>query len=350
MAKNLRREKSRLRPRYPGACSAGFLSHEEQKALFNPAGILSLASLSAEVARVVVRFAGLRRKFARERSLTDYLNRGRGGPARPSATMRRKFNISLDTRHGYGVYTIAPRFGASAGNIIYLHGGAYVEDILRWHWGFIAKMAKRLGMTFTVPLYPLAPGHDCAAANAFLFAVYRDLLATYDQSQLVIMGDSAGGGLTMSLAMQAISAGVPGPAGLVLLSPWLDVTTSDPIQHEIEKIDPLLMRPGLRAAGRWYAGALATDDPRVSPLYGQIAGLPPILLFCGTHDILVADARRLAERAAAERADVEYHEEPRLIHVYPLMYFPESRKAQDRIVRFVQHTVAGPLSGTSEAP
>jgi acetyl esterase/lipase len=262
--------------------------------------------------------------------------------------MRRKFNISLETRHGYEVYTVSPRSSASAGNILYLHGGAYVQDILRWHWGFIARIAKRLDMTFTVPLYPLAPVHDCTIANAFLFAVYRDLLAAGDRSRPVVIGDSAGGGLALSLAMQANLAGVPTPAGLVLLSPWLDVTTSDPIQHHIEKVDPLLMRAGLRVAGRWYAGALATDDPRVSPLYGQVAGLPAMLLFCGTHDILVADARRLVQRAAAEGAEIEYHEEPRLMHVYPLMYFPESRRAQDKIVRFVQHRVeTGTLSSTS---
>jgi acetyl esterase/lipase len=309
-----------------------------------------VASFIAELAAFAVRFSRLRKKFARERSLAHHINRGRRSPVRPTALMQRKFDISLATRHGYEVYTVAPRSAPSAGNVIYLHGGAYVEDIHRWHWGFIARMVNRLGMTFTVPLYPLAPEHDCAAANAFVLAVYRDLLASYDQSQLVIMGDSAGGGLTMSLAMQAISTGVPKPAGLVLLSPWLDVTTSDPIQHEIEKVDPLLMRPGLEAAGRWYAGALATDDPRVSPLYGQIAGLPPTLIFCGTHDILVADARRLAKRAAAEGTDVEYHEEPRLMHVYPLMYFPESRKAQDRIVRFVREAVAKSRSGTSQGP
>jgi acetyl esterase/lipase len=254
--------------------------------------------------------------------------------------MQRRFDISLETRHGHEVYTVAPRSGSSAGNVIYFHGGAYVEDIHRWHWGFIGRMVERLGLKFTVPLYPLAPGHDCAAVSAFVMAVYRNLLASHHHSRLVVMGDSAGGGLTMSLAMQAIAAGIPKPAGLVLLSPWLDVTTSDPVQQNIERVDPLLMRAGLKAAGRWYAGAMATDDPRVSPIHGPIAGLPPILSFCGTHDILVADARRLARRAAAEGVDIEYHEEPSLMHVYPLMYFPESRRAQDRIVGFVRDIVA----------
>jgi acetyl esterase/lipase len=197
-------------------------------------------------------------------------------------------------------------------------------------------------MTFTVPLYPLAPEHDCAAASAVVLGAYRELLAHCEASQLVVMGDSAGGGLAMSVITQAIAAGLAKPAALVLLSPWLDVTMTDPTQKEIEKVDPLLVRPGPKAAGRWYAGAMSTADPRVSPLYGEIAGLPPILMFCGSRDILVADARRLAARAAAEGTDVEYHEEAGLMHAYPLLFFPESRKAQDRIVHFVRDAVGKP--------
>jgi acetyl esterase/lipase len=127
-----------------------------------------------------------------------------------------------------------------------------------------------------------------------------------------------------------------------LVSPWLDVTMTDPAQIDIEKVDPLLLRAGSKAAGRWYAGAMSTTDPRVSPIYGEIASLPPILMFCGTHDILLTDARRLAKRAAAEGVDVEYHEESGLMHVYPLLFFPESRKARDRIVEFVHGAVGKP--------
>lgn len=257
----------------------------------------------------------------------------------PSALMRRQLNISLNTQHGHDVYTIAPRSNQFGGNIVYIHGGAYVESIHRWHWRFIGRMVNELGLTFTVPLYPLAPEHDCAVVSGFIFSIYRDLI-TRSSNPLVVMGDSAGGGLAMSLTMQAIAAGVPKPAGLVLLSPWLDVSMSDPIQQEIEKSDPLLMSSGLKAAGRWYAGVMTLDDSRVSPIHGPLAGLPPTLIFCGSRDILVADARHLVKRAAAEGISIEYHEEKDLMHVYPLMPFPESRRAQDRIVRFVREIIS----------
>jgi epsilon-lactone hydrolase len=306
-----------------------------------------MASLIAQATAFGVRLSRVGRRFADERALAEHLERGRVGPARPPAWMRRRFDISAKVHDGHEVFTVAPRAGRgdgdhAAGDVMYIHGGAYVQGIFRWHWYFIAAMAERLGMTFTVPLYPLAPEHDCAATSAAVLGVYREFLAHHDPSRLVIMGDSAGGGLAMSLAMQAISAGLAKPAALVLLSPWLDVTMTDPAQIELENVDPLLVRAGPKAAGRWYAGAMSTTDPRVSPLYGEIAGLPPILMFCGTHDILLTDAKRLAARAAAEGGDVEYHEEPGLMHVYPLLFFPESRKAQDRIVRFVRSAVGKP--------
>jgi epsilon-lactone hydrolase len=307
-----------------------------------------MASFIAQATAFGVRLSGIGRQFADERALAEHLERGRVGPARPPGWMQRRFDISSKMRDGCEVFTVAPRPGRRrggdhvAGNVMYIHGGAYVQGIFRWHWYFIGVMAERLGMTFTVPLYPLAPQHDCAAASAAVLGAYRELLAHDDPSRLVIMGDSAGGGLAMSLVIQAISAGLAKPAALVLLSPWLDVTMTDPAQIELEKVDPMLVRAGPKAAGRWYAGTMSTTDPRVSPIYGEIAGLPPILMFCGTHDILLTDARRLVARAAAEGTDVEYHEEPGLMHVYPLLFFPESRKARDHIVRFISDRVGKP--------
>ena len=316
-----------------------------------------MASLISRATAFAVRLSRVGLQFVDERTLAEHLKCSRVGPARPPAWMRRWFHISSSMRNGYEVFTVAPRSKRQgsdrvAGNVMYLHGGAYVEGIFRSQWHFVGWIAQRLGMAFTVPLYPLAPEHECAAASDVVLGVYRELLAQYDPSQLVLMGDSAGGGLAMSLAMQAISAGLAKPAALVLVSPWLDVTMTDPAQIEIEKVDPLLQRAGAKAAGRWYAGAMSTTDPRVSPIYGEIAGLPPILMFCGTHDILLTDARRLAKRAAAEGVDVEYHEEPGLMHVYPLLFFPESRKARDRIAEFVHGAVGKPwpASAASTSP
>ena len=264
----------------------------------------------------------------------------RGREARPTRTMRRRLTVAWSLRDGCEIYTVAPRGHPPGPIMLYLHGGAYIHPASVHHWRFVAEMVERCEATFVVPFYPLAPGYDCLSVNRFALTLYRDLLERHDPSALFVMGDSAGGGLALSLAIQAASEGLPRAAGLVLLSPWLDVSTSDPAQAEIERRDVMLMRAGVRTVGRWYAGRLPTDDPRVSPLFGDLAGLPPILMLCGTHDILVTDARRLAERARRESVPLTYEEAEGLMHVFAILPLPEGRAAQARIARFIRHARA----------
>src|SRR4051812_48688321 len=126
-----------------------------------------MASLISQATAFALHLSRMRRKFASETSLAKQVKRdGAKGPARPSRSMQRRFDITLEQRHGYQVYTVTPTAKHSAGTVTYLHGGAYVADIVREHWRFIACMADRLGMTFIVPLYPLAPENDCLAVTS----------------------------------------------------------------------------------------------------------------------------------------------------------------------------------------
>jgi monoterpene epsilon-lactone hydrolase len=307
-----------------------------------------MSSLSARLLATFIRVSGRRKALAIASIGPEEVIDARPPTARPTGTVRQRLKVGWDTTEGCEFYRVAARNREPAGHVLYLHGGAYIHDITAAHWRFIARMAEATGLTFTVPLYPLAPVHTCADASRAVTAVYRRLLDEYPGSPVALMGDSAGGGLSLSLAMQLRDAGLPPPRCLVLLSPWLDVTMSDPSQASIERSDVMLMRPGLEAAGRWYAGAWAREDPRVSPLFGEFGGLPPVLMFCGSHDILVADARRLAERVAREgpgqdipgRLDLTYHEEPGLMHVYAILPLPEARSAQARIARFLRERLA----------
>ena len=299
-----------------------------------------MASLTARTLARVLWLSGRRRFFASADLDPERIVAERGGEARPTRAMRRRLDVTWTMREGCEIYTLAPRGRPSGATVLYLHGGAYIHPTSVHHWRFIARMAERSGVRFVVPFYPLAPGYDGEAVRRFVLGLYRDLLERHGPSALFVMGDSAGGGLALSLAMQAAAEGLPRGAGLVLLSPWLDVSVSDPAQAEIERDDVMLMRPGIRTAGRWYAGRLPPTDPRVSPLFGDLAGLPPILMLCGTHDILVADARRLAERARREGVPLAYEEAPGLMHVYAILPLPEGRAAQARIARFLQEPAA----------
>jgi monoterpene epsilon-lactone hydrolase len=307
-----------------------------------------MTSLLARASAFGIRVLRIGSPYVSEEALAHHIEHNRIGPVPPPRAMRRRVDVSSRLYRGREVFTIRPKSRTirpksrgdrndradQPGQVLYFHGGAFVEGIFWWHWYFITRMVERLGMTFTVPLYPLAPEHDAATIGAFTLDLYRELL-TDRPEPLVVMGDSAGGGLAVALIQQAVASGLTAPAAQVLLSPWLDLTMTDPAQEALEGIDPLLSRAGPEAAGRWYAGAWPTTDPRVSPMFGDIAALPRTLLICGTHDILITDARRFRALAGAAGVPVEYHEEYGLIHAYPLLFFPESRKARERILHFV---------------
>ncbi|MBA2933532.1 alpha/beta hydrolase [Sphingomonas sp. CGMCC 1.13654] len=247
----------------------------------------------------------------------------------PPPHVRRKVDVRQRTVRGRPVYTLSKRgAAANAGHLLYWCGGAYCHPPAFLHWYFVAALVDELGITCTVPLYPLAPEHSCAEGIAFASGIYRDLLAEYGADQLYMGGDSAGGGLAVA-TWQAVGTK---PARLVLIAPWLDAGASDPSQSAIERYDWLMDSSTIRTWGKWWAHGRPLDDPLVSPLFGDLSDFPRALLICGTRDILVADARRLAA-IVPER--IRYIEVPGLMHAYPLLtWIPESRRVREEIGAF----------------
>ncbi len=233
---------------------------------------------------------------------------------------------------GRKVWTIKPRGRAPAAHMLYWHGGGYVFPITSVHWAFLCHMARQHGWSITVPLYPLAPGTRADGISSFSLDFYRYYMAQRVHDAPVIMGgDSAGGGLAASTAMLARDAGLPDMDALLLICPWLEVQPDHADQLAIEPRDGILTINGIRDCGPILAGDLPLDDPRVSPIYGDWQGLPPILAFGGGDDILVTNARALKERLPS----VEYHEVAKMLHVWPIFRFPESRKAQAQMAEFM---------------
>jgi acetyl esterase/lipase len=222
--------------------------------------------------------------------------------------------------------------------VLYLHGGGYVEQMVRWHWLLLARLAQDVPARMVVPVYPLAP----RGVAAHVVPTAADLLEEFGGrsraagGRLVLMGDSAGGGLALASAQVARDRGQAQPDRIVLISPWLDVTMTHPDQPAIARTDGMLRLDGLAEAGRHYAGTLDPADPRVSPLNGTLAGLAPLTTLCGTHDVLLPDSRRLAARAAEAGLEIDYHEAPGLPHCYPLAPIPEAAAARAILVAACQ--------------
>lgn len=258
----------------------------------------------------------------------------------PPAKIRRALSVDRHTIEGRPCWMLRPKTGATRGAIVYVHGGSYVHEVAPQHWELAARIAIEGKCTAYVPIYGLAPEHDFREAYSFMDAVYRHAISAHDPSRVVLMGDSAGGGLALGVALVAKRDGLPRMARLVLLAPWVDLALENPKIPEVERTDPWLTRKGLLASGKaWSRGA----DPKLvelSPIHGDLVGLPPITLYVGTRDILWPDTVLLAERAREAGVEVELVEEQGLVHVHPLLPIPEGRAARDRIV----HDLAALLS------
>lgn len=257
------------------------------------------------------------------------------GPAQPSARVQQQVAITCQPHAGHPVYTVRPRGPAApqAVEVLYLHGGAYARPITPYHWDLIAELVARSGCTLTVPLYPLAPEHQAPAVLAHVQQVYDGLPGVAaGTARTVLMGDSAGGGLALALALSRRDQGALLPAQLLLLSPWVDVRVPHPAARQTAQRDPMLGLPGAEEAGRLYAGPWPLDHPYVSPLQAELRGLPPVALWLGTRDLLHHDALTLAERLEAAGVDVQLALAPEMVHVWPLLPIPEARTARDALV------------------
>lgn len=216
--------------------------------------------------------------------------------------------------------------------IIYIHGGAYVNEITRFHLRFCDKLAKKTNARVMVPIYPLAPNHTFTETYELVGWVYDKELKR--GLPITLMGDSAGGGFAAAMAMDLAATGNPLPDSLVLISPWVDVSMSGDY-GELAKVDPMLGVDRLTVFGKSWAGELDTKDPLISPLFGNAEGLPKTLIFTGTREIFYGDLEAFYEKLDSAGVDAKLVVGEGMDHVYPLYPIPEADRAMKEIVRFI---------------
>lgn len=243
-------------------------------------------------------------------------------------------DVRRTASHGMDAYELTPTGATPTRTVFYVHGGSYLFRAASVQWRFIARVAVEAGVRVVAPDYPLAPGTTAAETVDRVASVLGDLP---ESEPVVVLGDSAGGGLALAITQELRDWGAKLPERVVLIAPWLDLSTSDPAQPAMQDGDIMLTVEGLQAAGRLYAGELPVTDPRVSPLYGDLHDLPPVSVFVGTSDLLVHDARALARRAAEIGSAVDVVEAEGMQHVYPMLpLLPEAKAARRQIVELIR--------------
>lgn len=271
-----------------------------------------------------------KRHFATVEGARRMLARGKTASEPPDGLRERHSSRCADYA-GFRCWTVEPRHATPTRTVMYLHGGAYVNEIFPEHWNLIERIVEG-GARVVVPLYGLAPEHGYTAAYRLLTDVYRDILSTVSPSDVAIAGDSAGGGLALGFAQTLLSTGLPQPDRLVLISPWLDLTLQNPGIDRLARRDPWLAVPGARECGRAWAEGADPRIPQLSPLGGPLAGIARMDIYIGTRDILFPDVVLLCDRGAAEGAVIDLTICSGAVHVYPLTPTREGRLASTGIV------------------
>lgn len=252
-----------------------------------------------------------------------------GRPARPPAkpTKRQLKNLQLSRTEskGFEIYKVSPTRPRI--RIVYLHGGGYVQSIASQHWDFIGDIARRANAEIVVPHYGLSPRYKVDDALELMDWLQAELTTDLP---IILMGDSAGGGLALVLAQRGWKCD-----GLILISPWVDSEFGEGFDL-YQKRDPWLNADSLKYIATVWSGVGDYRRLEVSPLRASMANLPPSMIFAGDFELFYPDLIELAQKMRSAGCEVELKKQPGGLHVFPLIPSPEALSAREEVVEFLQ--------------
>lgn len=231
-----------------------------------------------------------------------------------------------------------PKTQEPAYALLYLHGGAYTAGELEYSKGFGGAMADYFQAAVLCVAYRLAPEHPFPAALEDALMAYQKALEHFAPEKIAFVGESAGGGLCYALAQKCRDDKIPLPAAILTASPWCDLNMQRDVD-EACRLDPLLSCDGLRYSAQQYAGTYDRKNPMISPLFGDLKGLPDSLMFVGTDEVLMEDAVLMADRLNSAGSPCELVVKEGMWHAYVLYGVPESKEAMQQMHEFLQERI-----------
>ena len=247
--------------------------------------------------------------------------------------------VEKDTINGLHAEWLTPKNYMDGKLLLYLHGGGYVVGGCDMHRQMVSHIARAGRIRALLPEYRLSPEHKFPAAIDDAVGVYRALLKMGLKAEdLVIAGDSAGGGLSVATLLSLRDAGDPMPAAAVLLSPFLDATGSGASMQTRAEQDPWFHAKDVAVVADLYCEPHQRRFPLVSPVFANMEDLPPMLIQVGDAELLLSDSERMADECVAAGIDVELEVWPEMWHVFQMFIgkMPESRRAIDKIGAYIQ--------------
>ncbi len=254
----------------------------------------------------------------------------------PSGKLSEGLEITEQELDGVPAFRLRPEHASAPRCFVYFHGGSFVGQIVSAQWELMMDLVGRSACTGLVPIYPLAPVETTTQTVERAVAAITGAIEEFGAENVSLVGDSSGGAIVMAAAQQLRDSAAELPARLILLAPWIDLTMTHPDQAAMERRDLMVRRDFLLSAAHVYAGGLPLADPLVSPLYGDMTGLPPMHVFTGARDSVVTDSRELVKRVHEAGGEIEFVEAPHMQHVYPIFaMLPEAQAARTRIAKLL---------------
>jgi acetyl esterase/lipase len=234
------------------------------------------------------------------------------------------------------VFTVNNKNSDKQKVVYYIHGGAWTNQPIKYHWAFIDKLAKELDVKVVVPIYPKVPEFSYEAVYPKLLSLYQDIVSSLDNTkQLYLMGDSAGGNISLGLSQLIVKENLPQPNKIILLSACVDMGFKNPKIPQYEKRDPMLSATGMEAITKIWAADKNQKDPLISPVHGDFSELPAIIHFIGTHESLYPDAVRFDKIVERQGGKIHTYVYPKMNHVFVLLPIPEAEDAFRRIKKII---------------
>jgi acetyl esterase/lipase len=266
------------------------------------------------------------------------IKHGNDRAAEPTPKIMAQNAVEKELFEGRNLWTLHPK-GKKGETpeviILFYHGGAYFYDILKEHYPPWARIANLSGASVILPSYPLTPKASALEITEWALACYHHVKAKYPESKIIMGGDSAGGGLALQVCQRIALTKAAAADHLLLWSPWADVSRDNPALETQDKRSVIIGLKGSQVASDLYRGELDPRDPRISPIYADLTGLPPITIVTGSRDLLHPDILRLSDTLKAAGAKADMHIWPGQNHYFMYLPQPEAKAVAKQTAKLV---------------
>jgi acetyl esterase/lipase len=255
----------------------------------------------------------------------------------PPNNIKRYFKFILQNTNGHALVTYESKKELTDKHIIFLHGGAYIFKTFKAHWRLSQKIVRETSCRITHLDYPLAPEYNYRDTFKMLSGAYDLLTSQYPDDKFMFMGDSAGGGLGLAFAQKLIKEKHPKlPAKIILLSPWLDISLSNPEVKKQEDSDHILSLKMLKYAAMKYSNGEDQHQYLLSPIYGDLTKLPPAMVFFGTEELFCADCKMFKSLINSHDHNIIFRKYHKMQHDWGIFPIPERKKLINEVCDFIK--------------